>query len=42
MLARVAAFVTGRRPTEPGLPPIVDEIHTNPPPFSRFYGGPDK
>jgi hypothetical protein len=37
-----AVFATrGRRATEPGLPPIVDEIHANPPPFSRFYGDAD-
>jgi hypothetical protein len=37
-----AVFATrGRYATEPGLPPIVDEIHTNPPPFSKFYGDAD-
>lgn len=41
-LAGGAVFATrGRRATDPGLPPIVDEIHTNPPPFSKFYGGSD-
>jgi len=38
-LAGGAVFATrGRRATEPGLPPIVDEIHTNPQPWSRFPG----
>jgi hypothetical protein len=38
-LAGGAVFVTrGRHATEPGLPPIADPIHENPPPFSRFYG----
>ena len=38
-----AVFATrGRRATDPGLPPIVDEIHTNPQPFSRFYGDSDR
>jgi hypothetical protein len=41
-LAGGATFATrGRRATAPGLPPIADPIHENPPPFSRFYGGPD-
>ena len=38
-LAGGGVFVTrGRHATEPGLPPIADPIHENPPPFSRFYG----
>jgi uncharacterized membrane protein len=38
-LAGGGVFVTrGRHATDPGLPPIADPIHENPPPFSRFYG----
>ncbi len=38
-LAGGGLFMTrGRHATDPGLPPIDDPIHQNPPPFSRFYG----
>ena len=38
-LAGGGLFVTrGRHATDPGLPPIDDPIHENPPPFSRYYG----